>query len=93
MISPEKLDNFLKLLAAINLIIALVATVLMYVLAYPFTVKSFTVIWFPLYVAGISLAARYKVVDTQESSNRVLLEWWVALCAMLIYILLIAIFG
>ncbi|MGQ4833290.1 MAG: hypothetical protein ACP6IS_05300 [Candidatus Asgardarchaeia archaeon] len=93
MISSEKLDEILKTLAAVNLLVAIIATVGIYSFKYPLTVKSFTVIWFPLYVAGISLAARYRVVDMQVKANRVILEWWVALIAMLAYILLLAIFG
>lgn len=89
----EKFDVFLKTIAAINLIMAISAVIAIEAFQYPLTVKSFAIIWFPLYVFGVSLAERYRVLEMNISVKRAALEWIFAISALLLYIIIVSVFG
>ena len=89
----EKFDVFLKTVATINLIIAISALIAIEASQYPLTVKSFAIIWFALYVFGVSLAERYRVLEMNISVKRAALEWVLAISALLLYIVIVSVFG
>ena len=87
-----KLYNFstkelITIIGYLNLLIASIAALIVYITKYDFTLKVLTAIMFPIYVFGVSYAVKFNIEEKNFSEKKSLVYWVSGILVFMIYVI------